>query len=241
MNINVHHVTRVEGHGNIVVDTSNGEIKECRFEVVEAPRFFEAFVRERPYYEINHITSRICGICAVGHSTTSAMATEKALDVKLTEQAELLRKLNFHGEIIDSHVLHTYYLVAPDFFGVGSVVPLVDSHREVVERALRIKKLSGDLCAMIGGRHTHPCALVVGGFTHTPTEDDLLAMRQRFVDARADMDATADVFSTLPWPEFERDTEYVSLTKDDEYAFVGGTIKSSDGFTYPVEDYKKVT
>jgi coenzyme F420-reducing hydrogenase alpha subunit len=241
MNINVHHVTRVEGHGNIVVDTSNGEIKECRFEVVEAPRFFEAFVRERPYYEINHITSRICGICAVGHSTTSAMATEKALDVKLTKQAELLRKLNFHGEIIDSHVLHTYYLVAPDFFGVGSVIPLVDTHRDVVERALRIKKLSGDLCAMIGGRHTHPCALVVGGFTHTPTEGELLDMRKRFVDAGADMDATVDVFSTLDWPEFERDTEYVSLTKDDEYAFVGGTIKSSDGFTYPVEDYKNVT
>jgi coenzyme F420-reducing hydrogenase alpha subunit len=241
MNIKVHHITRVEGHGNIVVDTSNGEIKECRFEVVEAPRFFEAFVRGRPYYEVNHITSRICGICAVGHSTTSAMATEKALEVKLTEQAELLRKLNFHGEIIDSHVLHTYYLVAPDFFGVGSVIPLVDTHREVVERALRIKKLSGDLCAMIGGRHTHPCALVVGGFTHTPTEGELRAMRQRLVDARADMDATVDVFSTLDWPEFERETEYISLTKDDEYAFVGGMIKSSDGFTYAVEDYKKVT
>ena len=61
--INVHHVTRVEGHGDIVVDVKNGEIKECRFEVVEAPRFFEAFVRGRPYDEINHITSRICGIC----------------------------------------------------------------------------------------------------------------------------------------------------------------------------------
>jgi sulfhydrogenase subunit alpha len=241
MNIKVHHITRVEGHGNIVVDTSNGELKECRFEVVEAPRFFEAFVRKRPYYEVNHITSRICGICAVGHSTTSAMATEKALGVELTEQGELLRKLNFHGEIIDSHVLHTYYLVAPDFFGVGSVIPLVDTHREVVERALKIKKLSGDLCAMIGGRHTHPCALVVGGFTHTPTEEELEAMRERMIDARADMDATVDVFATLDWPEFERETEYISLTKDDEYAFVGGTIKSSDGFTYPVEDYKQVT
>jgi coenzyme F420-reducing hydrogenase alpha subunit len=241
MNINVHHITRVEGHGNIVVDTSNGEVKECRFEVVEAPRFFEAFVRDRPYYEINHITSRICGICAVGHSTTSAMATEKALGVELTEQGELLRKLNFHGEIIDSHVLHTYYLVAPDFLGVGSVIPLVDTHREVVERALKIKKLSGDLCAMIGGRHTHPCALVVGGFTHTPTEEELEAMRERLVDARADMDATVDVFATLDWPDFERETEYISLTKDDEYAFVGGRIKSSDGFTYPLEDYKKVT
>jgi sulfhydrogenase subunit alpha len=241
LNVNVHHITRVEGHGNIVVDAQSGEIKECRFEVVEAPRFFEAFVRGRPYYELSHITSRICGICSVGHATSSLIATEKAMGVEMTEQGELLRKLNFHGEIIDSHVLHTYYLVAPDFFGVGSVIPLVDTNREVVERALKIKKLSGDLCAMIGGRHTHPCALTVGGFTHTPSEADLKAMRERLVDARADMDASVELFATLDWPEFERETEYISLTKDDEYAFVGGTIKTSDGFEYPVEEYKKVT
>lgn len=241
LSINVHHLTRVEGHGNIVVDVNNGRVKECRFEVVEAPRFFQAFVRGRPYTEINHITSRICGICAVGHSTTSAMATEKALGVELTEQAQLLRKLNFHGEIIDSHVLHTYYLVAPDFFGVGSVFPLIEINRDAVERALRIKQLSGDLCAMISGRHTHPCALVVGGFTHTPTENELRAMRERLVAAREDMDATVELFGSLDWPQFERKTEYISLTKEDEYAFVGGRIKSSDGFDYPVEEYKAVT
>jgi coenzyme F420-reducing hydrogenase alpha subunit len=239
--IDVHHVTRVEGHGDIVVDVKNGEIKECRFEVVEAPRFFEAFVRGRPYYELSHITSRICGICAVGHATASLRATEKAFGVELSEQAWLLRKLIFHGEIIDSHVLHTYYLVAPDFFGVHSVIPLVETHREVVERALRIKKLSGDLCAMVGGRHTHPIAMAVGGFTHAPTERELREMKGRMEAARADMDATVDLFSTLPWPEFERETEYVSLHKDDEYAFIDGTIVTSDGFSYPIGDYKKVT
>ncbi len=241
LKIGVHHVTRVEGHGNIVVDARNGELKECRFEVVEAPRFFEAFVRGRPYHELSHITSRICGICAVGHATTSLCATERALGVEPSEQTVLLRKLNLHGEIIDSHVLHVYYLVAPDFFGVGSVIPLVESHREVVERALRIKKLSGDLCAMVGGRHTHPVAMAVGGFTHLPTEAELREMRARLVDARADMDETVALFSTLPWPEFERETEYISLYKDDEYAFIGGTIVTSDGFSYPIEDYRKVT
>ena len=237
----VHHVTRVEGHGNIVVDAQNGEIKECRFEVVEAPRFFEAFVRGRPYDELSHITSRICGICAVGHATTSLEATENALGVELTEQGTLFRKLNFHGEIIDSHVLHTYYLVAPDFLDVPSVIPLAETHPEVVQRALRIKKLSGDLCEMIGGRHTHPCALTVGGLTHTPKEKALRAMQERLIDARDDMDETVALFATLPWPEFERETEYVSLHKDDEYAFVGGTIVTSDGFSYPISEYKKVT
>jgi sulfhydrogenase subunit alpha len=241
VDVNVHHVTRVEGHGDIVVDVKNGEIKECRFEVVEAPRFFEAFVLGMPYYELSHITSRICGICSVGHATASLRATEKALGVEPSEQTVLLRKLNFHGEMIDSHVLHTYYLVAPDFLGVGSVIPLVATHREVVERALRVKKLSGDLCAMIGGRHTHPCAMTVGGFTHTPTEAELREMRVRFVEARADMDETVALFATLPWPEFERETEYVSLKKDDEYAYIDGTIVTSDGFSYPIEDYRKVT
>jgi coenzyme F420-reducing hydrogenase alpha subunit len=240
-NIHVHHVTRVEGHGDIVVDIKNGEVKECRFEVVEAPRFFEAFVRGRSYEELNHITSRICGVCSVGHSTASLEATETALGVQLTEQATLLRKLLFHGEILDSHVLHTYYLVAPDFFGVPSVIPLVATHRAVVERALRMKKLAGDLCALIAGRHTHPIALCVGGFTHTPAERDLREMRQRLIDARPDVEETISLFATLPWPQFERPTEYVSLHKDDEYAFIGGKVVTSDGFAYPIADYKKVT
>ena len=241
VNINVHHVTRVEGHGDIILNAKNGNIEECRFDVVEAPRFFEGFVRGRPYTEINHITSRICGICSVGHSTTSAMATEQALGVELSEQATLLRKLLFHGEILDSHILHTYYLVAPDFFGAGSVIPLIGINRPVVERALRMKKLAGDLCAIIAGRHTHPVSLVVGGFSHVPKEQELRDMRKQLVDARPDVEASVELFASLDWPKFERDTEYVSLTKDDEYAFVGGRIKTSDGFEYPVEDYKKVT
>ncbi len=241
MRIEVHHLTRVEGHGNIVVDLKKGELKECRFEVVEAPRFFEAMVRGRAYNELSHITSRICGICAVGHATASLRAVERGLGVELSEQAWLLRKLNFHGEILDSHVLHTYYLVAPDFLGVGSVIPLVKTHRDLVERALRMKKLAGDLCATIVGRHTQPIAMTVGGFNYTPNEKQLRALQKKLIDARPDFDATVDLFATLPWPQFERETEYIALHKEDEYAFIDGTIVTTDGFSYPVEEYRKVT
>ena len=241
VNINVHHVTRVEGHGDIVVDVKNGEIKKCQFEVVEAPRFFEAFVRGRPYYELSHITSRICGICSVGHSMASIRTTEKAFGVEPSEQTALLRRLLFHGEILDSHVLHTYYLVAPDFFGAPSVIPLATTHTDVVLRALRLKKLAGDLCAIVAGRHTHPITIAVGGFTHLPTEAELRDMKAQLEEARADMDETIALFATLPWPEFERETEYVSLKKDEEYAFIDGVVVTTDGFSYPIEDYRKVT
>jgi sulfhydrogenase subunit alpha len=241
VNVNVHHLTRVEGHGNIVVDVKNGELVKCDLEIVEAPRFFEAMLRGRPYYEASHITSRICGICSVGHATTSLRATENALGAEVSEQTQLLRKVLFHGEIIDSHVLHVYMLVAPDFFGVGSVLPLASSHPEVVKRALRIKKLSGDLCATIAGRHTHPVAMTVGGFTHLPTERELEALKERLIAARDDMDETIALLKALPWPKFERETEYVSLKKDDEYAFIDGVVATTDGFNYPLPDYRQVT
>ncbi|MGD8624440.1 MAG: Ni/Fe hydrogenase subunit alpha [Anaerolineae bacterium] len=241
VNVNVHHVTRVEGHGNIVVDVKNGELLQCEWHIVEAPRFFEAMLRGRPYTQASHITSRICGICSVGHATASLRATENALGVEVSEQTELLRKLLFHGEMIDSHVLHVYMLVAPDFFGAGSVLPLAASHPEVVLRALRIKKLAGDLCAAIAGRHTHPIAMTVGGFTHLPEIEELHSLRQRLVDARADMDETIALLKTLPWPDFERETEYISLQKDEEYAYIDGRIATTDGFAYELPDYRQVT
>jgi coenzyme F420-reducing hydrogenase alpha subunit len=239
--IDVHHVTRVEGHGNIVVEVENGNLKTCRFDVVETPRFFEAMLLGRPYLEASHITSRICGICATGHATASLRASEKALGVELSEQSWLLRKLTFHGEILDSHILHVYMLVAPDFLGVGSVIPLVSTHPDVVLRALRMKKLSGDLCAAITGRHTHPIAMTVGGFTHFPKMAELESLRQRLIESRKDVEATVELFSKLPWPEFERETEYVSLSKPDEYAFIDGDIVTTDGVRIPPERYKEVT
>jgi coenzyme F420-reducing hydrogenase alpha subunit len=132
-------------------------------------------------------------------------------------------------------------LVAPDFLGVGSVLPLASSHPEVVKRALRIKQLSGDLCAMISGRHTHPIAMTVGGFTHLPTIEELLEMRKRLVAAREDMDETIALLAQLPWPAFERETEYVSLQKEEEYAFIDGRVATTDGFVYEIPEYRKVT
>jgi len=239
--IDVHYVTRIEGHGNIVVEVGDGKLKDCRFEVVEAPRFFEAMLRGRPYTEASQITSRICGICSTGHVTTSLRAAEKALGIQPSEQTKLLRKVAFLGEVLDSHVLHAYMLVAPDFFGVGSVIPLVSTHPEVVLRALRMKKLAGDICAAINGRHTHPISMTVGGFTHFPKPEELEGLRHRLEAARSDVDSTVDLFASLSFPAFERETEYISLTQPDEYAFIDGDLVSSDGMVLPVEAYREVT
>ncbi|MDP2900427.1 MAG: Ni/Fe hydrogenase subunit alpha [Candidatus Bathyarchaeota archaeon] len=237
MHIDVHYLTRVEGHANIVVNTSNGVIDELRLEIIEAPRFFESMLLGKSYYDVAQITCRICGICAVGHTLASLRGTEDALGITPSEQTVLLRKLILDAETIQSHVLHDYFLVAPDFFGVGSVLPLAASHPDVVKRALRLKKLANDMCVTIGGRPVHPISLVPGGFTHIPTASELLAIKQRILDAVPDLQATVDLFKTLPIPAFDNPTEYVALKSDVEYAFYDGDIASSDGWRVRPQEY----
>ncbi len=241
LSIDVHHLTRVEGHGNIEVNLKKGTIEKCSWNVVEAPRFFEAFLQGRPYQEVNHITSRICGICSIGHQLASLKATEAAMGIKISEQTHLLRKLLLHGENLQSHVLHTYFLVAPDFFGVGSVFPLVKTHPNVVVRALTLKKLANDLCDVVGGRTVHPIRCKVGGFSCLPKISELEQARARLEAARPEIDKTVELFATLTIPAFERETEYVALFSKDEYPLYEGELCSSDAGTFKDEDYLSVT
>ena len=65
INIDVEHLTRVEGHGNIVVNATDGKVEKVEWQVPEAPRFFEAMIRGRSYEDVQLIVSRICGICSI--------------------------------------------------------------------------------------------------------------------------------------------------------------------------------
>lgn len=236
-NLNIEHITRVEGHGNIVIDVKEGKIKELKLEIVESPRFFEAMTRGRAYHEIPHITSRICGICAVTHTLSSVKAIEAALKFRPSPQTVALRKLILHAEFIQSHILHIYFLTLPDFFGKGSVFELVPEKKEVILRAMKLKKLANDICAVVGGRHIHPITLSVGYLTHLPSKDELEELRGRLKDARVDIEKTIELLKELKVPHFERETEYMSLSNPDEYALYDGDILSSDGGKVEADRY----
>ncbi len=175
--INVHHITRVEGHGNIAIRATDGKIDKVEWQVPEAPRFFEAMVRGRRWEDIQSIVSRICGICSVAHSLAAIKAIEDAMDVVVSPQTEKLRILALYGEFIESHVLHIGYLVAPDLLGVKSVVPLVDSHPDLVKLVVRLHRLGNTMMEVLAGRRTHPLTFCPGGFKRLPKHDELSALR----------------------------------------------------------------
>lgn len=243
----VHHLTRVEGHGNIVVNVTDGVIEKCEWQVPEAPRFFEALVRDRHYTEVARITSRICGICSIGHTLASVKATEAALGIEVTPQTRKLRTLLKHAENFDSHVLHVYVLVAPDLLGAPSAFALVPTHGDVVARALRLKRLGHEWGSMIGGRTTHPTTAVPGGFTKFPTMAELKAMREKLLAAVPDLEATLDTIEALApgIPAFDRPTEYMAVSSESEYGLYDGAVQTilpdGDRAHYAVKEYRSCT
>jgi len=244
LQINVHHVTRVEGHGNIVVDMRQGVLQKAQLEIVEAPRYFEAMLKGRNFQEVAIITSRICGICSLGHQITSLKATEAALGINTSSQTEMIRKILIHGSTFQSNVLHALFLATPDLLNVGSVFPLINTHKDIVLAALRLKRLANDIGEVIGGRAIHPISCVPGGFTKLPTERALTELHNKLVkeglpDAEFAIDIVASLVNKLP--DFVRETEYISVYHENDYAFYDGDICSSDSGLRPVDDYLNVT
>lgn len=240
--IDVNHVTRVEGHGRIKINTREGQVEEVKLCITEASRFFESLVKGMRPADVPWIVSRICGICCVGHQLTATKAVEAALDIKVSAQTEVLRKLLTESQFIQSHVLHVYFLAVPDFLGAQSVLPLAKSHPDVVRRALRLKKLANDYTTVFGGRTLHPMANTIKGWRRLPNPDAVEKILLRIREAVPDLEETIRVAKSLKIPQYERDTEYVSLKHPDEYALYDGQIYSSDTkSTVPVNDYLNVT
>jgi coenzyme F420-reducing hydrogenase alpha subunit len=230
ININGHHLTRVEGHGNIVVNIKDGTIEKCQWQVPEAPRFFEAMVRGRRYDDIQTIVSRICGICSISHSLVATKAVENALGLEVSEQTSDLRHLMHHSEQLQSHTLHVGYLVAPDLFGAKSVVPLMSTAPDAVKKIIKVHRVANQFSALLAGRITHPVTLTPGGMTRIPSEEELKGLKAQLADIVQDLFDIADVVLSVAdqLPNFERDTEYVSLREPNRYTFYNGDITSTD-------------
>ncbi|MBF0631563.1 MAG: Ni/Fe hydrogenase subunit alpha [Magnetococcales bacterium] len=241
-NIDIHHVTRVEGHGSIRINVREGVVEEVKLCIVEANRFFESFTRGLLPAEVPWIVGRICGICCVGHQLAATKAVEAAQGITVSPQTVRLRKMLNESQFLQSHILHVYFLAIPDFVGAPSVLPLVKTHPEVVKRALRLKKLANDYTAILGGRTLHPMSNTLKGWRKLPDLEEIERLHARLTASLPDLEETVAIVQSLNIPPFERETEFVSLKHPDEYALYDGDVFSSDTRTaVPVSDYREVT
>lgn len=236
--IKVDYLARVEGEGAFYVKIKGDKVQNAKLIIFEPPRFFEAFLRGRRYDEAPDITARICGICPVAYQMSSIHAFESAFDVEIHPQIRALRRLFYFGEWIESHVLHIFLLHAPDFLGYQDAIQMAKEHPDLVKMALNLKKLGNEILTVIGGREIHPVSACAGGFTHVPAKSELDQFIEKLQWGIEAAVKTVRWVAQLPFPELEKDYEFVALRHPDEYPLCEGRLVSNKGLDISIREYE---
>ncbi len=235
--IKVDYLARVEGEGALTVKIKGDTVADVKLKIFEPPRFFEAFLRGRNFSEAPDITARICGICPIAYQMSSCYAMEDAAGIRVGGPLRALRRLIYCGEWIESHALHVYLLHAPDFLGYESAIHMAKDHPDLVQKALRLKKIGNAIVTLIGGREIHPINVRVGGFYRVPTKQELRSLSEDLKWARDFSAETVRWTAKLPFPDFEQDYEFVALRHPDEYPFNEGRLVSNKGLDIASREY----
>lgn len=236
--VKVDYMARVEGEAALDITVSKGKIEDLKLNIFEPARFFQSFLVGRKYDEVPDIVARICGICPASHMLCAIHAIERAFDITPSEETIRLRKLLSKSQWLQSHTLNVYMLALPDYLGYNSVMEMVPEHKDVVTKALSLKRLGNDITAAVGGREVHPINTVVGGFTDAPSKETVDALVKRLKDARQDALKLAEVAAGLELPELNRSMEFVAISQEDEYASIDGKIVSTEGLSAFQSEYR---
>ncbi len=215
--IQVDHIARVEGHGNVHVVIEDGEVKKVEMSVVEPARLFESMIVGRYYEEIPYVASRVCGICSPTHVVTDILAIERIFDVEVTPRTHAIRELLIYGSYLQNHASHLFVFAAPDFVGLKSVFPLAEANPELFNQALALKALGNELCNRVGGRSIHPITAVIGGFTNELKAEEYLELAQK-MDAMRDFAlATVELFGSFETPDIQTEGDMMAMVAPNRY------------------------
>ena len=234
--LDLDHITKIEGHAKLHVKVADGKVEKVELQVLEGARFFEGILKDRKFNDLSHISSRICGVCSVVHTLGSIKAIEDAFGITVSEQTRKLREVLNIGGIIQSHVLHLYFLTLPDYLGESSAISMAGKHKATLERALRLKRLGNQIVFTIAGRDVHPIACVIGGFSRPPSKEKITALLEELKACKKDAVETVKLFMGLNYPEFEKETSHFALTGQ-EYFYSDKIIRCAAGTCFPTKDY----
>ncbi|MEW5907927.1 MAG: nickel-dependent hydrogenase large subunit [Patescibacteria group bacterium] len=220
-------IAKIEGHGSLKIDWEKEIVK---LHIHEGERLFEGILVGRTAEEAHWITPRICGVCPIAHNLASLAAVEDAYDIEITETPRLLRDLMMRGQMIQSHILHLFFLALPDYLGIDRGTELAQKDPDSFAKALALKELGDEIAYTIAGRNVHPTRTTIGGFHKIPSKEELEKLLKKLEATRRTSQWVADFCSKLDYPELKVDFELVAQE--------GGEILSSKKEKVPIKEYK---
>jgi len=239
--ITVDHIARVEGKGGVEIVVGDDGVKEVRLNIIEGPRFFEAITVGKKLEEALAVYPRICSFCSAAHKLTAVEAAEKAIGFTPRDEIQALRDILYIGDMIESHVLHLYLLVLPDYLGYSNPLKMVDEYKKEIGIALDLKNLGSWMMDELGSRAIHQENVVLGGFGKLPGKNTLELMKRRLREALPKTEYTFELFSKLEqYGEVEGPITHLAVKpRGDVYGIYGDYISASDGTEFPSEGYKE--
>lgn len=238
MKIAIPHIHKMEGEMGIWAEiTKKHQIKELRIKTLEGLRQIEGILIGRRVFEVPIVVSRICGICPVVHILNTCCAIEKAMDIKVSETTILLRKLFMTAQMIQSHTLHLFFLSLADFFKIDNDLELMKKYPKETKAALKIRDFSLKMSNDIGGRVVHPLTPVVGGFSKMPDKEDFRKLLGDFEENYEAAGVLINLFKSLDYPDFKRETNFVSTFLPEEYPLYRAEKVVVNGQTYSAGDF----
>lgn len=237
--IKVDYLARVEGEGALYIEIKNNQVKDVKLKIFEPPRFFEALLRGRSFFEAPDITSRICGICPIAYQMSALYAIEDALNLNVSEPIHALRRLLYCGEWIESHSLHVYMLHVPDFLGFDDAISMSARYPEIIKEGLFIKKCGNAIIRLLGGREIHPINIKVGGFYKIPEKAKLLSLKEELLLAREKAYRAIEWLGKLDYPDVTINYDTIALSHPNEYPMARGQLTSNFGLTISAKEYSQ--
>jgi len=230
-------ISQLNGRASLYVKIEAGKAREVRLRASQGPRYIEALLKGRHFADAHIIAQRTCGISSTIHTIASVMAVENALGTRVSTQTEKLRQILAIGQLLLSHSYQLYMAILPYYLGYSSFITMSQKYRKEAARGFSLNSLGREIIRVIGGREIHPVNLCVGGFARVPGQNEMSLLQKRLEKARSDVLKTAELFSSLPYKKFKRNTEYISLKAEDTYPLLSGKIMFSNGLEIEPKDY----
>jgi NAD-reducing hydrogenase large subunit len=252
--ITIDPVTRIEGHGRVVINLdAKGGVEDAFLTVAEF-RGFEKFCEGRMLWEMPTITSRICGFCPVSHHLASVKACEAVLGVEPPPTANKLRELLHMGQMIHSHALHFFFCAMPDFLSSGdtttlapnrSVFGMLQNNKSIAQNAIKLRKAGQDIVDTIGGGRLHPISCIPGGMTKPLDNFTRVELLRNLIpaikiaqmgvkmvkDIYAKHQSRFDTFASFP-------SLYMGMVRDDKLELYDGPVRIVDETGGTVAEFK---
>lgn len=236
--IKLDYITKIEGHAKLRIKVDKGKFKDAKLSIFEGSRFFEGILKGKKYDDLAPISSRICGVCSVAHALASIKAVENAFNVLVSDQTNILRELLTIGGIIQSHILHLYFLALPDYLGYSSAIEMARKHNTKLKTAFRIKNIGNQIVRVVGGRDIHPLAAVIGGFSRLPDKVVLKKLLKDLKAVKKDAVKTVKLFSSFKYPCYSKEADYFAL-QGGSYFYSDKIISCVGKTCIPTNDYER--